>query len=49
MNFKLSEDHRAIQRIAEEFSKKEIAPIVEADEKSHRFQKESVKKINIKT
>lgn len=45
MNFQLSEEQRAIQRIAEEFAQKEIVPVVDADEKNHRFQRDIIKKM----
>ena len=45
MDFQLSEEHLAIQRMAEEFAREEIAPRVDADEKAHRFPRDLVKKM----
>lgn len=45
MDFQLSEELRAIQRMAEEFAQKEIAPVVDADEKAHRFPREIIQKM----
>ena len=45
MDFELSEEQKAIQRLARDFAQKEIAPVVDADEKAHRFQRELVTKM----
>jgi len=45
MNFDLTEEHLAMQRIARDFAQKEIAPVVDVDEKAHRFQREIVTKM----
>ncbi|MDO8690335.1 MAG: acyl-CoA dehydrogenase family protein, partial [Dehalococcoidia bacterium] len=45
MDFDLSEEQKAIQRLARDFAQKEIAPVVDADEKAHRFQRELVSKM----
>jgi len=45
MDFQLSEDHRAIQRMAEEFAQNEIAPVIDGYEKAHRFPRELIKKM----
>ncbi|MDP2728806.1 MAG: acyl-CoA dehydrogenase family protein [Dehalococcoidia bacterium] len=45
MDFELSEEHKAIQRLARDFAQKEIAPVVDADEKAHRFQRELVSRM----
>ncbi|MCX5909283.1 MAG: acyl-CoA dehydrogenase family protein [Deltaproteobacteria bacterium] len=45
MDFQLSEEHLAIQKMAEDFAAKEIAPVVDADEKAHRFPKTIIKKM----
>jgi glutaryl-CoA dehydrogenase (non-decarboxylating) len=45
MDFELSEEHKAIQRLARDFAQKEIAPVVDADEKAHRFQRELVRRM----
>lgn len=39
MDFDLSEEQKAIQKLAREFAQKEIVPVVDADEKAHRFQR----------
>ncbi|MDY6854971.1 MAG: acyl-CoA dehydrogenase family protein [Thermodesulfobacteriota bacterium] len=45
MDFDLTQEHLAMQRLARDFAIKEIAPVVDADEKAHRFQREIVKKM----
>jgi glutaryl-CoA dehydrogenase (non-decarboxylating) len=39
MDFELTDEQKAFRKMAQEFAKKEIAPLVSADEKSHRFQR----------
>ncbi|MCL5737011.1 MAG: acyl-CoA dehydrogenase family protein [Actinobacteria bacterium] len=45
MDFQLSEELSAMQDLARDFAEKEIAPIVEEDEKHHRFRPEIVRKM----
>ena len=45
MDFDLTQEQLAMQRLARDFATKEIAPVVDADEKAHRFQREIVKKM----
>ncbi|KAF0123802.1 MAG: butyryl-CoA dehydrogenase [bacterium] len=45
MNFDLTEEQLAMQKLARDFADKEIAPVVDADEKAHRFQREIVRKM----
>ncbi len=45
MDFRLSEEQIAMRDLARDFAEKEIAPIVEEDEKHHRFRPEIVKKM----
>ncbi|MDY7032884.1 MAG: acyl-CoA dehydrogenase family protein [Thermodesulfobacteriota bacterium] len=45
MDFDLNEEQLAMQRLARDFAQKEIAPVVDADEKAHRFQREIVRKM----
>ena len=45
MDFELSEEHKALQQAARDFAKKEIAPVVTADERAHRFQREIIAKM----
>ena len=45
MDFDLTQEQLAMQRLARDFAAKEIAPVVDADEKAHRFQREIVKKM----
>ncbi len=40
MDFELTDEHRALQQMVLDFCRKEIAPVVAADEKAHRFQRE---------
>jgi glutaryl-CoA dehydrogenase (non-decarboxylating) len=39
MDFELTDEQKAFRKMAQDFAKREIAPLVSADEKSHRFQK----------
>ena len=45
MDFELSEEQIAMRDLARDFAEKEIAPIVEEDEKHHKFRPEIVKKM----
>ncbi|MDI6788701.1 MAG: acyl-CoA dehydrogenase family protein [Planctomycetota bacterium] len=45
MNFELTEEQVAMQKMARDFAQKEIAPIIEQDEKEHRFRPEIVRKM----
>ncbi|MEW6613902.1 MAG: glutaryl-CoA dehydrogenase Acd [Thermodesulfobacteriota bacterium] len=45
MDFDLTEEQLAMQKLARDFAEKEIAPVVDADEKAHRFQREIVRKM----
>ncbi|MBI2954625.1 MAG: acyl-CoA dehydrogenase family protein [Chloroflexi bacterium] len=45
MDFDLSEEQIAMRDLARDFAEKEIAPIVEEDEKHHRFRPEIVRKM----
>ncbi|MBI4320168.1 MAG: acyl-CoA dehydrogenase family protein [Chloroflexi bacterium] len=45
MDFELSEEQVAMRDLARDFAEKEIAPIVEEDEKHHRFRPEIVRKM----
>jgi len=42
MDFELSDEHRALQQTVRDFCRKEVAPVVAADEKAHRFQRELI-------
>ncbi|MBN2186451.1 MAG: acyl-CoA dehydrogenase family protein [Dehalococcoidia bacterium] len=42
MDFELSEEHKVLQRAVREFAEKEIMPIAPIDERSRRFQRETV-------
>ena len=39
MDFELTEEQKACQRMTREFARKEILPVVRADEEAHRFQR----------
>lgn len=45
MDFALSEELLAFQALARDFAEKEIAPILEEDDKNHRFRPELVEKM----
>jgi len=45
MDFELNDEQRALQQTVRDFCRKEIAPVVAADEKAHRFQRELVSKM----
>ncbi len=45
MDFELNEELRALQQTVRDFCRKEVAPVVAADEKAHRFQRELVSKM----
>lgn len=45
MDFDLNEEQTAMREVAKEFAEKEIAPLIEEDEKEHRFRPELVKKM----
>jgi len=45
MGFKLSEEIKAIQDMAQKFSQNEILPRVAEDEKNHRFQRDIISKM----
>lgn len=45
MDFELSEEQLAMQKMARDFAQKEIAPIIEKDEKEHLFRPEIVRKM----
>jgi glutaryl-CoA dehydrogenase (non-decarboxylating) len=45
MDFELTDEQRAFKKTAQEFAKKEISPLVNEDEKSHRFQRELLLKM----
>ena len=45
MDFELSEEQKAIQKMARDFSEKEIRSVVDADDKAHRFQRELISKM----
>ena len=45
MDFNLSEDLRMLQKAVRDFAKKEILPVVEEDERKHRFQVDIVRKM----
>jgi glutaryl-CoA dehydrogenase (non-decarboxylating) len=45
MDYELSEDLIAIQKMARDFAEKEIYPVVNEDEKAHRFQREIITKM----
>jgi glutaryl-CoA dehydrogenase (non-decarboxylating) len=42
MDFELAEDQKILQQTVRDFAKKEIAPVVDADDKTHKFQREIV-------
>lgn len=42
MDFELSDEHRALQQTVRDFCRKEVLPVVAADEKAHRFQRELI-------
>jgi len=44
-NIQLSEEHKILQQVARDFAEKEIRPVVEEDERKHRFQRELVNKM----
>ena len=45
MDFDLNEEQIAMREMARDFAEKEIAPLIEEDEKEHRFRPELVKKM----
>ena len=45
MDFELSEEHKVLQRTVREFAEKEIMPVVTADERARRFQRDIVTKM----
>lgn len=45
MNFALSEELLAIQKLARDFAEKEIKPTVDEDDKHHRFRRDLVEKM----
>ncbi|MBI4620161.1 MAG: acyl-CoA dehydrogenase family protein [Desulfobacterales bacterium] len=45
MNFFLTEEQRAVRRLARDFAEKEIMPVVAEDDHTHRFQKEIILKM----
>ncbi len=45
MDFELNEEQIAMREMARDFAEKEIAPLIEEDEKEHRFRPELVKKM----
>ena len=45
MDFFLTEEQKAVQRLARNFAEKEIMPVVGEDDSTHRFQKEIVLKM----
>ncbi len=45
MTFELNQEIKTIQKAAREFTKKEILPRVDEDEKNHTFQKDLIKKM----
>lgn len=45
MDFELRDELKALQQTVREFCRKEIAPVVSADEKSHRFQRAIIQKM----
>jgi len=45
MNFDLTEEQGMMKKLARDFAVKEIKPVVDEDEASHRFQKDLVKKM----
>ena len=45
MDFELTEEQQAMQKMARDFAQKEILPIMEKDEKEHRFRPEIVRKM----
>jgi len=45
MDFKFTEEQKAMQEMAKNFAEKKIAPTMEEDEKEHRFRREIVKEM----
>jgi glutaryl-CoA dehydrogenase (non-decarboxylating) len=45
MDFDLSEEHRIIRDVVRDFAEKEIRPVVDQDEKEHRFQRDLIRKM----
>ncbi|MFH1228711.1 MAG: glutaryl-CoA dehydrogenase Acd [Planctomycetota bacterium] len=45
MDFELTEEQLAMQKMARDFAEKEIAPIIEKDEPEHKFRPEIVRKM----
>jgi glutaryl-CoA dehydrogenase (non-decarboxylating) len=45
MNFDLTEEQKLMQNTARDFARKRIAPLVEEDEKAHRFRPELVREM----
>ncbi len=45
MNFELSEQHRIVRGAVRDFVEKEIRPVVDQDEKEHRFQRDLIRKM----
>ena len=45
MDFELAEDQKILQQMVRDFAKNEVAPVIDADDKSHRFQREIVTKM----
>jgi glutaryl-CoA dehydrogenase (non-decarboxylating) len=45
MDFDLTEELKALQQTVRDFCRKEIAPVVVADEKAHRFQRDIINKM----
>ena len=45
MNFFLTEEQKAVRRLARDFTEKEIMPVVAEDDHTHRFQKEIILKM----
>jgi len=44
-NIQFSEEHKILQQVARDFAEKEIRPVVDEDERKHRFQRELVNKM----
>ena len=45
MDFELTDEQKAFRKMAQDFARKEIAPLVREDERSHRFQRELLLKM----
>ena len=45
MDFSLTEEQKALKKVARDFAEKEIAPHVEDDEREHRFRIDILKKM----